>query len=119
MTPLIAAALLLTTHAAPAAQECQQYVVTSYAAAEYPGWTADGSTTTWGAINRGEPIAAASFNVPFGSTVWVEGLGSYRVADRGQLGARHIDVLVPTRGEALEIGRSVRTVCVLPPGEGS
>jgi 3D (Asp-Asp-Asp) domain-containing protein len=97
--------------------ECQPYRITAYAASEYPGWTADGSTTTWGAINRGEQIVAASYNLPFGTWVEVEGLGGGRVADRGYLGARHIDWLVPTRGEALEIGSSVRTVCVVPPGE--
>jgi 3D (Asp-Asp-Asp) domain-containing protein len=98
--------------AAPAEQVCETYVITAYAAESYPGWTADGSTTTWGALNRGEPIAAASRNVPFNAYVQVVGLGSYRVADRGNLGARHIDVLVSTHREAVNIGRSERTVCI-------
>jgi 3D (Asp-Asp-Asp) domain-containing protein len=108
---LIALALLLTA-SATAEAGCESYTITAYAASEYPGVTADGSTTTWGALNRGEQIAAASYNLPFDASVWVEGLGAARVADRGRLGPRHIDWLVPTRGEALEIGRSVRTVCV-------
>jgi 3D (Asp-Asp-Asp) domain-containing protein len=118
---LVLATLIGAVEVTPvrAEAECQPYRVTAYAASEYPGWTADGSTTTWGAINRGEPIAAASYNVPFGAWVDVAGLGTYRVADRGYLGARHIDVLVPTRAEALEIGSSVRTVCVIPPEEAT
>lgn len=108
MTGLIGALALLLT----SASGCQPYVITAYAASEYPGWTADGSTTTWGALNRGEQIVAASYNLPFDASVWVEGLGAARVADRGHLGARHIDWLVPDRATALEIGRSVRTVCV-------
>lgn len=111
MTGLIALALLLTAHA-PAASECSPYTITAYAASEYPGVTADGSTTTWGALNRGEQIVAASYNLPFDASVWVEGLGEARVADRGRLGPRHIDWLVADRATALEIGRSVRTVCV-------
>lgn len=114
---VLAAMALSTPAGAASTADCSPYRVTAYAASDYPGWTADGSTTTRGAINRGEPIAAASSNVPFGAYVEVGDLGIYRVADRGHLGARHIDVLVPTRGEALEIGSSVRTVCVYLPGE--
>ena len=97
--------------AAPAEQVCEPYVITAYAASDYPGWTADGSTTTVAALNRGENIAAASYNVPFGAYVQVLGVGVYRVADRGHLGPRHIDVLMRTRGEAIEFGRQIRTVC--------
>jgi 3D (Asp-Asp-Asp) domain-containing protein len=107
---------LLPVTTAQASDDCGTYRITAYAASEYPGWTADGSTTTRGALARGEPIAAASFNVPFDAVVEVEGLGAYRVADRGHLDARHIDVLVSSRAEALEIGSSYRMVCVIQPG---
>jgi 3D (Asp-Asp-Asp) domain-containing protein len=111
MARLALTALLMTmaalpgrAHAAPAEQgNCTTYRITGYAASEYPGWTADGSTTTVGALNRGEPIVAASYNIPLGASVWIEGLGTYRVADRGYLGARHLDVLVWSRGEAFEL----------------
>ena len=39
------------------------------------------------------------------------GLGTYRIADRGHLGANHIDVLMQTTREALSFGRQTRTVC--------
>jgi 3D (Asp-Asp-Asp) domain-containing protein len=115
---LVLALLPATEARAGAPVECSPYRVTAYASSEYPGWTADGSTTTRGALARGEPIAAASRNVPFNAVVDVDGLGAYRVADRGHLDARHIDVLVGTRDEALEIGSSYRTVCVTVPVTG-
>lgn len=106
-------ALLPLGSAKPAkAQECEPYTITAYAASDYPGVTADGTTTTVGALNRGESIAAASYNVPFGAYVQVLGVGIYEVRDRGHLGARHIDVLMRTRSEALEFGKQVRTVCI-------
>lgn len=98
--------------AAPAEQECSEYVITAYAASDYPGWTADGSTTTVAALNRGEAIAAASYNVPMGAYVQVLGVGIYRVADRGHLGARQIDILMRCRSDALAFGRQTRTVCL-------
>jgi 3D (Asp-Asp-Asp) domain-containing protein len=114
---LLAAICLSRPEPAGADGYCGPYRVTAYAATEYPGWTADGTTTTWGALGRGEQIVAASYNLPFGTRVEVEGLGAAVVRDRGRLGPRHIDWLVPTRAEALEIGSSVRTVCAYAPGE--
>ena len=94
------------------AQECSEFVVTAYAASDYPGLTADGSTTTVAALNRGERIAAASSWVPFGSYVQVVGVGNFRVADRGYLGPKHLDILMRSRYEALEFGRQTRVVCL-------
>lgn len=105
-------AQVVTGHAAPAEQVCEPYTITAYAASDYPGWTADGSTTTVAALNRGENIAAASYNVPMGAYVQIMGVGVYRVADRGHLGARHIDILMRYRSDALAFGRQTRTVCV-------
>jgi 3D (Asp-Asp-Asp) domain-containing protein len=108
-----AALLSMLAQPMPArAQECESYRITWYAAEDYPGWTKDGSTTTVGALNRGEPIAAASWNVPMGAYVQVVGIGSYRVADRGILGARQIDILTRTRAQALKNGAEYRTVCI-------
>jgi hypothetical protein len=60
-----------------------------------------------------EPIVAASWNVPINSMVRVQGLGTYRVADRGgKLARRHIDVLVNSKAEAFSI-TGYRRVCVL------
>ncbi len=86
---------------------CSSAVITAYSVEQYPGTTADGTRTPG---NAGV-IAAASANYPLGSTITVEGLGTYRVADRGHLGSNHVDVLVQSTREALQFGRQVRTVC--------
>lgn len=92
---------------------CETYRITWYSAEDYPGWTRDGTTTTVGALNRGEPIAAASYNVPLGAYVQVIGEGVYRVADRGSgLSAKHIDILTRTHAKAIENGSVLRTVCL-------
>ena len=99
-----------TNHHAPETAVCETYRITGYAATDYPGTTADGSTTTVAALSRGEWIAAASRNVPMGATIEIDGIGSYRVADRGYLDARHVDVLVATRAEAVAL-TSYRRAC--------
>jgi 3D (Asp-Asp-Asp) domain-containing protein len=89
---------------------CETYWVTGYAATDFPGFTADG-THTWTALDTGDHIVAASYNLPIDTTLTIEGLPYvYRVADRGKLRARHIDVLVATRAEAYNI-TAYREVC--------
>jgi 3D (Asp-Asp-Asp) domain-containing protein len=69
--------------------------------------TADGTS-----IFTAEPIVAASPEIPLGSYVWIEGLGTFRVADRGGgVRWRHIDVAVWSRAEAFDL-TGYRTVCV-------
>ena len=91
---------------------CPMYTVTAYSAEQYPGRTADG-TSTWEAIRTGEAIAAGSWNLPLGTTVEVEKIGTYRIADRGHLESSHVDILTATTAEALQIGRQYRRVCVV------
>jgi 3D (Asp-Asp-Asp) domain-containing protein len=86
---------------------CSTATITAYSVEQYPGTTADGTRTPG---NAGV-IAAASRNYALGSYVTVEGLGTYRIADRGHLGANHIDVLMQTTREALNFGRQSRLVC--------
>ena len=65
-----------------------------------------------------ERIVAASWDVKMGSVAEIDGLGSYRVADRGMLGngtpMPWVDVAVWTRDEALSL-TSVRQVCFRRP----
>jgi 3D (Asp-Asp-Asp) domain-containing protein len=86
---------------------CSLATITAYSVEQYPGRTADGTPTPG---NVGV-IAAASYNYALGSYVTVEGLGTYRVADRGHLGRNHVDVLMQTTREALQFGRQTRRVC--------
>jgi 3D (Asp-Asp-Asp) domain-containing protein len=100
---------------AVAAGDCELYRTTGYTASDYPGLTADGSTTTVAALARGERIAAGSYNLPLGSYVDVEDLGVWRIADRGRLGPRHLDLLVATRAEAYAL-TGFRVACPLDDG---
>jgi 3D (Asp-Asp-Asp) domain-containing protein len=119
MTPLIAAALLLTTHAAPADLGCGGvWTITAYAAEDFPGVVADGSTTTWNALARGEAIVA-SVSLSTGTKVVIDDLGVATVRDTGYLAPCQLDYLMATHWEAMQWGRQTRTVRVLPPGEGS
>lgn len=106
---LLALGVLVTTPSTALAQSCQLAVVTAYASADYPGTTADGTPTRG---NEGA-IAAGGSNYTMGSYVSVEGLGSYRIADRGRLAANQIDVLMVSHAEAMQWGRQQRRVCRL------
>jgi hypothetical protein len=89
---------------------CRQSFVTGYVRGAGNPWTYDG-TSIW----TGEAIAAAGWDIEMGSVLVVDGLGSFRVADRGRLGPGHIDVAVWSRAEAYAL-TSIRRVCVYPPG---
>jgi 3D (Asp-Asp-Asp) domain-containing protein len=89
---------------------CRTAKITGYVRTEFSSRTYDGTS-----ITTPEPIVAASWNIPIDSHVWIEGLGTYRVADRGHLGySDWIDVAVWTRDEAYAI-TSWRTICVSSP----
>lgn len=109
MTGLIGALLMFGAHATGDGGYCAPMRTTGYVRGEYSPYTYDGSSV-WE-----EGIAAASWDIPLQSIVSVEGLGSYRVADRGLLGSSGwIDIAVDTRAEAYAI-TGVRRTCVTPP----
>lgn len=119
MTTLLLAATIALAGLADAAPSesapddayCRTMRITGYSRYEYSGHTYDGTP-----ILTGEPIVAASWDVPIDSTVEIEGLGTYRVADRGMLGSSGwIDVAVWSRADAFAI-TGWREVCVYPPG---
>lgn len=84
--------------AAQAEPSCSSWFFTGYARSDFPGRTADGTPTS-----TREPIAAA-VSLPLGSYVYVpEWDTSFRIADRGYLGPKHLDVLVDTRAEAFAL----------------
>jgi hypothetical protein len=89
---------------------CQLAQISGYVRSEYGPYTYDGTS-----IYSPEAIAAASWDIPIDSTVVVDGLGTYRIADRGMLGSSGwVDVASWSRAEAYSL-TSVRTVCVYPP----
>ncbi len=95
-------------------------VVTAYApldpaAVEGMCYSGDPTVTASGeAPVPGETVAAA---LPFGTVLWIEGIGLRRVNDRG-VGPGRIDVVTETRKQAIEIGRSRRRVIILSRSEG-
>lgn len=95
--------------AAPDDGWCQRARITGYVRSEYGPLTYDESP-----IWTDEPIAAASWNFPLGWHVWVEEVGTFRIADRGMLGSSGwIDIAVWTRADAFAL-TSDRLVCVYP-----
>jgi 3D (Asp-Asp-Asp) domain-containing protein len=89
--------------------QCERYTITAYSIEDFPGRTYDGTPTRG---NAGV-IAAGSWNLPIGTIVEVEGVGVYRIADRGRLGNRHLDLLFQSTREALNFGRQTRMVCIV------
>lgn len=90
------------------AETCFSARVTGYSRYEHGSHTADGTP-----ILTDEPIVAAGPELAFDTLVEIDGLGTYRVADRGSgVGYRHLDVAVWSRAEAFSI-TSVRRVCLV------
>jgi len=113
MTALAVAALLLAgTVIDVRVPWCGQTKVTGYMRA-IGGYTYDG-TPTW----TSEPIVAASWDVRMGSLAEIQGLGMFRVADRGMLGNGEpmpwVDVAVWTLDEAYAL-TGIRRVCFRRP----
>jgi len=78
----------------------------------------DGLTAT---LTRAEPsariVAVDPALIPYGSWVWIEGLGWYRAEDcGGAIKGFRLDLLVATEKEAVQFGKQVRFVIVVPPG---
>ena len=111
MLAATAAMLMLSSAERPARGEelvaCESYVITGYVRTEFSARTYDGTS-----IYTDEPIVAASWNLPIDTIVEIEELGRFRVADRGHLGPRHIDVAVWSRPEAFALTGD-RRVCVV------
>ena len=60
--------------------------------------------------------AAAGSNIPFGTKIYVEGLGWRIVNDRGRLiGANDIDIAVRTKEESVKFGKQERLVIIYNP----
>ena len=114
MPALLGAALLALTTLGPfEAPWCGPAKITAYVRGEHSPWTADG-TSIW----TPERIAAASWDVKLGSVAEIDGLGSFRIADRGHLGNGSpmpwVDVATWSRAEAFSL-TSVRRVCFRRP----
>src|SRR2546422_9219518 len=97
----------------------RRFTVTSYIprSPKY-GKFNDGLTAT---LTKAEPsariVAVDPALIPYGSGVWIEGLGWYRAGGRGgAIQGVRLDLPVPTDKEAGQFGKQVRFVIVVPPG---
>ena len=110
---LLAVALAGPQEAPTDAPWCGPTRITGYLRTDFSAATYDG-TPIW----VDERIAAASWDVALGSLAEVDGLGVYRVADRGHLGngtpTPWLDIAVWTRSEAYEL-TGYRNVCFRRP----
>ncbi|HWP67047.1 MAG TPA: 3D domain-containing protein [Candidatus Limnocylindria bacterium] len=97
----------------------RQFVVTRYVprSPDY-GKFNDGFTAT---MKKADPdariVAVDPALIPYGSRVWIEGLGWYNAEDCGSaIKGFRLDILTPTVKESMEFGRQKRFVIVVPPG---
>jgi ferric-dicitrate binding protein FerR (iron transport regulator)/3D (Asp-Asp-Asp) domain-containing protein len=97
----------------------RQFVVTRYIprSPDY-GRFNDGYTST---LKKADPdariVAVDPALVPYGSRVWIEGLGWFNAEDCGSaIKGFRLDILTATTKESMNFGRQKRFVIVVPPG---
>jgi 3D (Asp-Asp-Asp) domain-containing protein len=97
----------------------RQFVVTRYIprSPDY-GKFNDGFTSTMKKANPDARIVAVDpALVPYGSRVWIEGLGWFNAEDCGSaIKGFRLDILTATTKESTNFGRQKRFVIVVPPG---
>jgi 3D (Asp-Asp-Asp) domain-containing protein len=100
----------------------RRFEVTKYLprSADY-GRFNDGLTATMKKADPNARIAAVDpALVPYGSRIWIEGLGWYHAEDCGvAIKGFRLDLLTGTRTDAMEFGRQRRFVIVVPPDEAA
>ena len=80
------------------------------------GWCYSGDPTVTASGAKSEPgvSVAAGSQIPFGTELYIEGIGFRTVHDGGgMIGSNNLDVMVWSRSEALENGREKRKVWIL------
>jgi len=97
----------------------RQFVVTKYIprSSDY-GKFNDGFTST---MKKADPnariVAVDPTLVPYGSRVWIQGLGWFNAEDCGSaIKGFRLDILAATTRDAMRFGRQKRFVIVVPPG---
>ena len=113
--------MLAATQAAPSMGTKswgKRFTVTMYVPrSEKYGADNDGLTAT---MTKADPqarlVAVDPKLIPYGSWLWIEGLGWFRAEDCGSaIKGFRLDVLVATEPEAMRFGKQDRFVIVVPP----
>jgi len=107
-TALIAGAVLLLILAL---DHCRpEYRITAYCSCEKCCKKSDGITASGANAIQGY---CATRDLPFRTVIEIEGVGIFKIMDRGPVDRRHIDIWFPTHRQALEFGTRKSRVKVL------
>jgi 3D (Asp-Asp-Asp) domain-containing protein len=79
----------------------------------------DGYTSTmWKADPKARIVAVDPKLIPYGSWVWIDGLGWYQAQDCGSaIKGFRLDLLTETERDAMQFGKQDRFVIVVPPAD--
>ena len=100
----------------------ETYTITGYAPLDPQAvygldYIGDPAVTASGQAPVPNETVAADKSIPFGTRVWIEGVGVRTVNDRGGAIKRgRLDLCMETRNEALQFGRQKRKVIILKEG---
>jgi 3D (Asp-Asp-Asp) domain-containing protein len=85
------------------------------------GKTNDGYTSTmWKADPKARIVAVDPKLIPYGSWVWIDGLGWYTAQDCGSaIKGFRLDLLTETEQDAMQFGKQDRFVIVVPPADAA
>ena len=84
--------------------EPEIWTVTAYCACNACCGKSDGITASGAQVTAYRTVAADPA-IPYGTTMWIEGLGERVVEDRGSaVKGRHLDVYMESHAEALDFG---------------
>lgn len=93
--------------------ECTAYTAGYESTGKTPDHPAYGITASGRKVSEGM-IAADTSVLPFGTKVWIEGLGVFVVEDTGgDIKGNRIDIYMNDLDEAVKFGRQERRVIVL------
>lgn len=92
----------------------ERYIITAYCACKKCCGKTDGITASGVAATEGVTIAADTSVLPFGTVVYIEGVGKRIVQDRGgAVKGNHIDLFFNSHQAAMEFGRQELEVIIL------
>ena len=78
----------------------------------------NGSAEVVSGGHHGAFVAVDPKLIPYGSTVWIEGLGWYNAQDcGGAIKGYRLDVMAGSQRDAMDYGKQDRFVIVVPPGD--
>jgi 3D (Asp-Asp-Asp) domain-containing protein len=97
-----------------------RFTVTQYTArsAAYGKFNDGVTSTLWKAEPKARIVAVDPKVIPYGSSVWIEGLGWFNAQDCGSaIKGYRLDVMATNEREAMDYGRQERFVIVVPRGD--